>query len=303
MSAFRSSGDLAADRRYLWGDASRKDGDQVGAADLFRQAIELAPYWPSGWFALGEVLAAAGDSAAARAAFTRCLALEPADVLGAGARLARIEGRSSELPAAYVAGLFDEYAPRFDDHLTGALAYRGPAVLIDAIGRQCVGMGREMRFERVADLGCGTGLMAQALGPRAGIVDGVDLSPRMLTEAAKRGLYRRLVASDVVEFLAETPERYDLIVAADVLVYLGDLMPLFAAVRHALADAGLFAFTVQAEAGTGYSLGADMRFAHSEAYLARIAAEAGLKLRLIEAVSTRQDAGRDVPGLVAVLTR
>ena len=300
MTAFRSSGDLSADRRYLWGEASMAQGDFVAAADLFAQAVELAPGWASGWFALGEARARAGSAEAAGEAFRRCLALEPEDILGAGLRLARIAGAAVAMPAAYVAGLFDDYADRFDAHLTGALGYRGPEVILAALDRLAPGR----RYAAALDLGCGTGLMAAALAGRAGAVDGVDLSAAMVREAAARGIYRRLAVADVVAFLADAPDTaYDLALAADVLVYLGDLDPLFAGLTRALTPGGLFAFTVQGLDEPGFGLGDDLRYAHSESYLRQAAERAGLAVRCLEAASTRRDAGRDVPGYVAVLRR
>lgn len=298
MSTFRSSGDLSADRRYLWADASRKEGDLEAACELFEQATEAAPEWAAAWFALGETRQLAGDRTAAAAAFQRCLACDPADAFGASLRLGALAGKDTAMPAAYVAGLFDEYATRFDSHLTGTLDYRGPALLLEAI--DACGFAT---FERVLDLGCGTGLMAAALAGRFRICDGVDLSPGMLREAAKRHVYRGLVEDDVVGFLLTVePAAYDLIIAADVLVYLGDLAPLFKAAHAALASNGLVAFTVQSQPGAGFSLGADMRFAHARQYIDDTARSAGFEVVSIGEASTRLDAGRPVPGLVCVLT-
>lgn len=303
MSAARSSGDLAADRRYLWAEASLKDRDAQAAADLFRQALDIVPDWPPAWFGLGQALALAQDPDAADA-FRRCLALAPDDVLGAGVHLARLEGRSQDMPERYVAGLFDDYAARFDAHLTGALEYRGPAVVAEALATQYARGGRTFRFHEALDLGCGTGLMAEALQGRGGAIDGVDLSAKMLSVAARRGLYRNLVEGEVVAHLAglETGTRYDLILAADVLVYIGDLAPLFGQVKQRLAEPGLFAFTAQKREGDGFTLGDDLRFAHSARYIAETAAAAGLEVSTLEPVSTRKDAGRAVPGLVVVLS-
>lgn len=303
MSTARTSGDLAADRRFLWAEASLAEGDAAAAADLYRQAIDIAPGWPPAWFGLGKALALLGEAGAADA-FGRCLALAPDDVLGAGVHLARHEGRTQDMPPAYVAGLFDDYAPRFDAHLTGALEYRGPAILVAALATQYERQGRPFRFEEAMDLGCGTGLMAEALAARGGVIDGVDLSAGMLAVAAGRGLYRHLAAGDVTAHLMHRAPgtRYDLMLAADVLVYIGALGPLFHAVKSRLTDDGLFAFTVQTGEGTSFTLGGDLRFTHSPAYIAETAEAAGLRVLALDPASTRTDAGRAVPGLVAVLS-
>src|SRR5690606_4290964 len=101
--------------------------------------------------------------------------------------------------------------------------------------------------------------------------------------------------------LAALDRPCDLILAADVLVYVGDLTALFAAVREKLTRGGLFAFTVQ-RADTGdYALGREHRYNHSRAYLERSARNAGFGIERLEDAVTRQEAGKDVPGLVAVL--
>ena len=199
----------------------------------------------------------------------------------------------------YVMGLFDDYAERFDAHLVGSLGYRGPAVLMAALDSVA---GAQAQFARVLDLGCGTGLMGGAIRARAGDLRGVDLSPRMLAKAQERGLYDGVARADVTDALRETPPAsLDLVLAADVLVYLGDLAPVFAAARDALVHCGLFAFTLQATDGSAYDIGADRRYAHSAAYVARIASECELSVAYQAAASTRHDAGKAIAGLVFVL--
>ena len=92
----------------------------------------------------------------------------------------------------------------------------------------------------------------------------------------------------------------DLIVAADALVYVGDLAPLFAAVGTALTADGLFAFSVETCEGDGFRLEPTMRFAHSRPYVETTAREAGLRPLLIQSASTRREAGADAPGLICV---
>ncbi len=90
------------------------------------------------------------------------------------------------------------------------------------------------------DLGCGTGLMAEAIRDRVEAIDGVDVSAAMVSQARGRGLYRDLAAGEMIAVLAgKGAERYDLILAADVLVYVADCESLFRAVAHAPAGRAL----------------------------------------------------------------
>ncbi len=305
MSQFsRSSGNLAADRRYDYAVGAAADGDHAAAADLCEQALALAPDWAPAWFALGESRAALGDVAAAQAAFARALACDPDDSQGAGLRLARLRGESpARPPDAYVRGLFDQYAARFEEHLVRDLAYRAPEILRDAIERGCKGTARALRFDVALDLGCGTGLMAREMRGVCARIDGVDLAPAMAVRARATGLYGDVEARDMQAFVAARPmASVDLVLAADVFVYCGDLAPIFAETRRVLRPGGLFAFTLQ-RADTGdYTLGEDLRYAHSRGYLARLASASGLEMLVCDDVSVRRDRGVDVPGLALVLT-
>ena len=231
-----ASGDLIAERRFAYAKAAAKEGDWSTAAELFEQALERAPNWPAAWFALGEAREKLGDLDAAAQAFRMSLVADPADAQGVAARLA-LMGRGETpgaLPQAYVARLFDDYAWRFDKHLIKNLAYRAPALIADAL--TAVAPGR--RFASGLDLGCGTGLMGAPLRERVDRLAGVDLSAAMIAKARERGAYDALLVDDALAMLGrEPPGSFDLIVAADALVYVGDLAPLFVAVRGC-ADRG-----------------------------------------------------------------
>jgi predicted TPR repeat methyltransferase len=301
-----SSGDLQADRRYQYADDLARQGDLAAAADLLRQALELAPRWAAGWFRLAEVLEDAADLPAAADAFRTAALCDPDDILGAGARLGRIlpDDPEARMSQAYVAKLFDQYAPRFDDHLLSALDYRGPDIIVAALREACAAMGRPMAFGLAMDLGCGTGLMAKAIHRDVAAMDGVDISPGMAERAAASGLYRRVRVADAATAFAHShsdADRYDLILAADVLVYMKDLNQLFHAVAQAIDSQGLFAFTVQSGDGDAPVLGQDMRYSHSPAYLRAAAAQAGLRILHLAPCVTRKDRAADVPGHVAVL--
>ncbi|HVL73861.1 MAG TPA: methyltransferase domain-containing protein [Beijerinckiaceae bacterium] len=302
----RSSGNFLADRRYEYARAAAEDGDHAAAADLARQTLELVPDFAPARALLGRALAALGRRDEAVDEFGRVLAIEPEDTLGVRIDLARLGAAAPEdaVGPAYVRALFDDYAPRFDRHLVQNLNYRGPALIADALRRVCAAQVRPFRFRRMLDLGCGTGLMARALDGRFEAAEGVDLSPRMLALARRTRLYAALHEADLVAFLlGQDGGSADLVVAADVFVYLADLGPAFSATHRVLERRGLFAFTVQAHAGEGVVLGDDARYAHGEASLRDLADRAGFTVAAFERVSTREDRGEPVPGFLLVLER
>ena len=300
------SGDLLADRRLAWAQAALDDGDPLGAADLARQALELQPSFAPAHFLLGRAEAELGHRDAAVGAFRQALAADPDDTLGAAIDLARLAAADplGAVSTGYVRALFDEYAVRFDRHLTRSLHYRGPALLHDAVRRAASLRLRPFAFGTALDLGCGTGLAGEAFRPECRVLSGVDLSPAMVEKARRKNLYDELAVADLAGWMAARPDgAADLVLAADVFVYLGDLGRVFSETARVLAADGLFAFTVQAHGGQGVVLGADARFAHAEPYLRDSAAAVGLDVCLLERCVTREDRGEPVPGLLAVMSR
>jgi predicted TPR repeat methyltransferase len=302
---FVSSGDLIADRRYKWALDQAARGDFVAAADILAQTVALAPGFATAWFALGAISDRLGDRAGAVAAFEKARDADTQDYHGARLQLARL-GSGDVTPAmseTYVRRLFDQYAARYDTALTGRLAYRGPALLREAVEKVTHAAGRPVHFSSILDLGCGTGLGGAAFRPVTGRLVGVDLSPAMIAQAAAKDLYDRLGTADLADFLAEeagAAALYQLVLAADVFVYVNDLGPIVAAVARVLAPGGLFAFTVETHSGDGVQLLPTLRYAHGAAYIRRALAGAGLTLASISEVAVRSEKGMPVDSLVVV---
>ncbi|QDC02628.1 methyltransferase domain-containing protein [Mesorhizobium sp. 8] len=292
-----SSGDVLADRRAGYAEMLFSSGDHAAAADLMRDALDLSPGWALGWFRLGEMREAAGALDAAAEAWTTALELDPRDRPGAALKLALI-GRAPSAEtssSAFVEALFDQYADTFDAALVEKLAYRVPALLSDAIHMQ----GRNT-FRLALDLGCGTGLMGEVLRPHVERLEGFDISGRMLAKARARAIYDRLEKADLQDFRYEGG-RPDLIVAADVLIYLGALERVAKTVAGLLSPGGLFAFSVERLAREGdFALQPSRRYAHSEPYVRRLLGENGLDVLWLEEHVLRLDRGEPVVGLIVV---
>lgn len=289
-------------RRLDLGLALLAEGAADQAVEAFSAALELDPHHAEAQFCLAEAHEAAGNAAAAIAGYHAYCALDPSDRLGAEARLARLGAvpPPARLPPAYLRTLFNQYAGRFDEALRDRLGYCVPELLrraVDAV------LPRPEPALAILDLGCGTGLAGTVFRDRAARLDGVDLSPEMIARARARGIYDRLHTADLVEALATAEPGYDLILAADVLIYLGDLAPTFAAVARALRPGGLFALSVEHAMAPGYRLGDKLRFAHSADYLRTAATAAGLAVISLEPAAGRTEGGNPVPGLIVVLRR
>jgi predicted TPR repeat methyltransferase len=165
----------------------------------------------------------------------------------------------------------------------------------------------------VLDLGCGTGLCGPLLRPMARSLAGVDLSPVMVERSKARGVYDRVSAIDLLEALRSASAAYDLLVAADVLIYFGDLAPVFEPAAAALRPGGLFAFSVEALPADSGAAGAGgtgdrfqlrpttRRFAHAEPYLRRLAGIFGLAVVRLDPITVRTEAGQPVAGFLVLL--
>jgi predicted TPR repeat methyltransferase len=304
-----SSGDPTLDRRYAWAEAALKDGDAQAAVEILDQTLAKAYHFTAAWHLYGLAQEMLGRNEDAATAWRQCLTLDPNDHFGARLDLARIGAMAAEDATSenFSGALFDGYAERFDSHLTQALHYNAPALLKETLARISDNAGRPFRFDTVYDLGCGTGLMGEAIRAETGFLAGCDLSPRMIERARAKlrtdgePLYDKLAVAGLTSFLASRPDHSaELVIAADVFVYLGELGPVFAQSARVLAPGGLLAFTVQSHPGDGVVVGADRRFAHAESWLRQRLEEARLRPLSIEPASTRQDRGVAVPGLIVV---
>jgi predicted TPR repeat methyltransferase len=197
-------------------------------------------------------------------------------------------------PSDYLVSYFDHFAEGFDKQLVEVLGYHVPEQLIDMIA------ATGSQLTHAVDLGCGTGLAGPGLRVARSRLVGVDLSPRMLAKAAKRGCYDALIEIDMMVFLEQTSERFDLIFAADTLVYLGGLEEFFAAAARVAAPGGLLAFNVETTTLANWVLLPSGRFAHCvEALLA--SAAPWFTLRSSRRAFLRVEANQRVEGALVVL--
>ncbi|NVD99563.1 tetratricopeptide repeat protein [Massilia sp. BJB1822] len=332
-------GRRAADADALHGAAVSLHalGRYADAVDGYERALRQRPGWAEAWSNRGSALQRLHEHEAALESQQRALELDPASAraqLGCANAL-RALGRREEAvaayraaqtlgadadtvafllaalgaqpapsasPPAYVRALFDQYAPDFEQHLVGALQYRTPQLLTALLDEHGAAPSGALD---VLDLGCGSGLCARLLQPWARRLTGLDLSPQMLERAASLRLYDELVCAEMVGWLRQQHAAFDLIVAADVFVYAGALDSVLAAARQALRPGGWLAFSVeQSEAGEGgeHLLRASGRYAHSAAYLRRLAAEQGWRAPLLQAGTLRLDQGQPVAGWLALFS-
>lgn len=281
------------------GNALRKLNRLDEALRDIDRVLALAPGSLEATVDRGELMLALGRRAEAIECFRRALA-GGKDVAGLRFVLASLGDGDipGQAPPDYVKGLFDQYAGTFDAHLVDVLGYRTPALLVEALRPAMPDAPCDM-----VDLGCGTGLCGPLLRPLARRLVGVDLSEGMLARARDGGHYDALEAAELVAWLQGTPERFDVALACDVLIYLGDLAPALHAVHAVLRPGGCFAFSVERSDDADILLRPTRRYAHSRAYLERLAATQGFALRSIGAAVLRKDGSQPVEGWLVALGR
>lgn len=203
-------------------------------------------------------------------------------------------------PPEYVKSLFDSYADHYEPHLLNALDYKIPQLLLDAVLR--IAKPAEKSWD-ILDLGCGTGLCGTPFKPYAKNLVGVDLSTKMLEIAAQKQIYTELASSDLTTFLADKNAQYDLIIAGDVLVYIGDLADLFAKTHTALRNKGLFAFNTEITEDAEFKMTQSGRFSHQKKYLEKLAADNHYKILNYQSVITRMQNNEPVHGHLFILQK
>jgi predicted TPR repeat methyltransferase len=201
-------------------------------------------------------------------------------------------------PSAYVLGLFDAYAETFEEHLLGRLGYRVHEYLVAALLQHA-----PPRALDILDIGCGTGLLGTLLAGRKRFLAGVDLSPKMIGKAQSKSVYDELHTTDIMAFLSASTQRFDAVLAADVLIYIGELAPLFHGVHKRLGESGLFAFSIERSDDQPFVLNRTGRFAHSRDYIRALARDIGFEILSSEDKILRQQKGVEVAGDILVLRR
>jgi predicted TPR repeat methyltransferase len=280
------------------GEALVAAGRPTDALPHLLAAIRLAPRSAPAFAMLADAQLESGDRQAALRTYRKVLTLDGKSQLAAH-MVAALESESAHGAPGYVSGLFDAYAPTFEQHVTGALSYDIPKRIAASLSRNSWAS-----LASALDLGCGTGLVGAELSDRVDSIDGIDIAPAMVESARAKGLYRHLATGDYLQLLdgdSAFAGPYDLITAADVFIYVGGLEGTFVVIRKHLQPQGLFAFSVEEHEGEGVAVQASGRFAHARAYVEALAERSGFAVVEAEAAPIRKERHRQIMGRLFLL--
>jgi predicted TPR repeat methyltransferase len=299
VDALRQASTLSphnAELLFHHGQCLLRLGRSAEAMQAFDRAVAVDPKHANAWSARGDLLRELHQLDAAAACYEKALALG-ADPELTGYYLASVKGTTAPPPRRYVEALFDDYAADFQNHVVGQLRYQGYELLL----RPLADAGR--RFPRALELGCGTGLCGPLLRPLVDVLDGIDISQAMLEQAQKLGIYRNLIHADIGAYLKTAEGEVDLVVAADVFIYVGDLAEVFRSVRRLLVPGGRFAFTVEApDNDEDLQLLPSLRYAHSERYIRQLAQASGFTVDEMFSAPIRYDQAQPLEGMYVYLS-
>jgi predicted TPR repeat methyltransferase len=231
-----------------------------------------------------------GDTEQAEVCYRQVLALRPQDD-AAHYMLSSLLGTPLDhAPDAYVQHFFDAYAEGFEKSLVDGLGYDNPGQLFTCLQDCAELQGLKTQYAQGLDLGCGTGLSGIAFKEIVTILDGVDLSANMLSQAAAKGCYQTLYQGSISDYLQITKVTYDFFLATDVFIYVGALDDIFTGLRVVARPEAIFCFSTETlESSSGYQLQQTGRFAYSHDYIRDIATATGWTVVTAQGTKLRKE--------------
>lgn len=283
---------------FCLGGCYRDQYDNNKAINCYHRILALKPAYMPAVSNLAYVYHQAGENDKAIVYYSQVLEYQPENE-SVSYILSALHGiQLKQAPENYVRDFFNCYAGDFEHSLVVELGYDNPRQLFDCLGRSetpaafyCHGL----------DLGCGTGLSGQVFKKIVTVLDGIDLSDKMLVQAASKGCYAHIHQDSIQHYLTSTNETYDFFIAADVFIYIGDLLPIFTLAQKICMPNALFCFSTERFDAEGYRLLPTGRFAYSPDYIRQLAALTGWTVVTQEAAPLRLEDGEWLIGDLWIL--
>lgn len=268
------------------------------AFDSCKQAIFLAPEKPEYHHAMGNIYRSTNQDMEALKAYRKARDLgstHPATIQAI--RVLSGEGQQTG-NLDVVRQLFDQYAEKFDEHLQKDLSYDVPKLIAEFVQEHC---GSDTRFERILDLGCGTGLSVRPFVHSSSYRVGVDVSLGMLEQAKKRGVFDKYIENDILSYVSKSEEKFDLIICTDTLNYLGDLSDFVKNISNVMKKDTPFIFSTERSDSeeNNFTIGNSERFAHTDTYIEQIFGDGFVTYK--RSCMVREEEGKPVDGTLWIV--
>ena len=286
-------------------------GDDVQAVQLLLSALALSPTDQTSLLLLGNIFVAMKESNAAEKALLHVLHLSPDHLLawqgllaikqsqgaleqGLAMLHARLEHSAKSAPLRHLAALYRgdllplpprSYVETIYNQMMQHFAVWRQATKDDQPMQAlvehlcaCDELADKSHLS-LLDLGCNTGRLARALESRTAIRVGVDVSQEVLRIARRSKCYDVLYDLGAEEYVLSCETTFDVVTSVGALRWMGNVQPLFHAVRNAMHSHSLFAFIVAREPSSlAYSLLPEGRYQHNPTYICDVAVAEGLQL-------------------------
>ena len=287
-----------AEAHYNLGIALQDLGNLDEAVASYRKALAIDPNLAEAHTNLGNALNKLGKLDEAVASYKKAISIKP-DFHWVRHILNSLLGNTTGCaPREYVERQFNSSAEKFENHLVNDLAYKMPYLLKKVL----LDLGLiECKLKKVIDLGCGTGLAGVEFKDIAESLIGIDLSENMVRKAEKKNIYDALYVDDIIDRLDSLEIKFDLFIASDVFVYIGNLLPLFQCVKKHSKKHTLFVFSTEHTDCNDYILLNTCRFAHSKDYVLSVATESGFQLEYFTQSNLRKERNNWIIGGIYAL--
>lgn len=284
---------------YLLATVQNSLGKIEDAKQVYQKLLALNPNHANAHHNLATLYLQINDKDKALEHYQNAYRLDPNN-LTAQHMIAALTGKTlpEGAPHEFTRALFNQYAFNYDQHVKQMLGYTVPYKLRTALAPYVKDFTQTCQ---VLDLGCGTGLCAPYFRDLASKLIGVDLSDNMLMLAKAKGGYDKLIQDDLIHYLSTTEHKFDLIIAADVLVYMGELNTLFSLIKKTLLPNALFCFSTEVGNQPDYVLQSTGRYAHSTGYIQQLAKSNDLTILFNEKTELRLQDNMPIMGDLWVL--
>ena len=261
-------------------------GNYNEAFEYHKKVISITPNNDKAYYFMGIILYELDKLQEAQTCFEKSVSLNPENTESKHLLSALMGEKTNSAPKEYVEKLFDDFASTFDDHLVEDLEYKTPKIISNVL----IQSSEDNFFGSVLDLGCGTGLVGQEIKTYSKKLIGIDLSKGMLEKAKLKNVYDELKNDDIEGYLINEFIDFDIFIASDVFVYIGDLSNIFRLIKSENQSNGKLIFTTEHNIKNhGFELEKTGRYSHSKTYINNLCDQFGYHLRYFDIVKLRKD--------------